>query len=327
MPPHTCAVSQEESAVTVYEHLESLAGKPVVDWDPAAGIQDSEGTIYRVSLDYDDAEKGVHWADHFAQLLDDPASARLTGLVVGPWDYYSTDTPTSAHIVAALVAARDRLPNLTVLFVGDIISEEAEISWIQQSDVTPLLEAYPALEHFQVRGGTGLVLAATRHDRLRALVIESGGLDAQVGSGVLRSELPALEHLEVWLGTERYGANTTVADLEPLVAGTLFPSLRYLGLRDSEIANEIAAAIAQAPILERIRVLDLSLGTLDDSGAAALLASPAIRNLEKLDLHHHYCSEAMMAQLETLGIEVDTSDRQEPDVWDGEEHRYVAVSE
>jgi hypothetical protein len=313
--------------VTTYEHVESLAGKPVWGWKPGVGIKDPESTIYRVSLTYKDGQSGVHWADRFAQLLDDPASARLTGLVVGPWDFESSGDSSSAPVVAALVAARDRLPNLTALFVGDIISEENEISWIEQSDVTPLLEAYPALEHFQVRGGNNLMFAATRHERLRALVIESGGLGAQAVSGVLRSELPALEHLELWLGTDEYGATTTVADLEPLLAGTIFPGLRYLGLRDSEIANEIAATIAQSPILERIRVLDLSLGTLDDSGAAALLASPAIRKLEKLDLHHHYCSEAMMAQLQTLGIAVDVSEREEPDVWNGEEHRYVAVSE
>ncbi len=168
--------------MSIYEHVESFAGKPVVDWNPAVGIPDPEGTIYRVTVDYADADKGVHWANLFAQLLSASASARLTGLVVGPWDFTNPDNLSSAPVVAALVAARDRLPNLTALFLVDIISEENEISWIQQSDVTPLLDAYPALEHFQVRGGTdqvgggsGLVLAATRHDRLRALVIERPG--------------------------------------------------------------------------------------------------------------------------------------------------------
>jgi hypothetical protein len=30
----------------IYEPLTQFAGKPVVDWDPASGIQDPEGAIY-----------------------------------------------------------------------------------------------------------------------------------------------------------------------------------------------------------------------------------------------------------------------------------------
>jgi hypothetical protein len=186
-----------------------------------------------------------------------------------------------------------------------------------------LFGAYPNLEHFRVRGGNGLALGAVRHDHLKLLIVESGGLNRSIVQQVCAAQLPALEHLELWLGDEGYGATTRVEDLAPILAGTLFPYLRYLGLRDSEIADEIAAALAQSPILERIRVLDLSLGTLGDEGAAALLANPAVRRLEKLDLHHHYCSDEMMTRLQALGIDVDVSDQQDED--DGE--RYVAVSE
>src|SRR5262249_44728682 len=98
-------------------------------------------------------------------------------------------------------------------------------------------------------------------------------------------------------------------------------------LRDSQIADEIAAALVQAPILKRLEVLDLSLGTLSDEGAEALLRAPDLRSLKKLDIHHHYCSLEVVARLEALGIEVDASDRQEPHVFQGEESRYVAVSE
>jgi Leucine Rich repeat len=196
-----------------------------------------------------------------------------------------------------------------------------------QSDVSPLLTAYPQLEYLQVRGNQGLSLGALQHDRLKSLVVETGGLSVNVVREVCNAQLPELEHLELWLGIEDYGGDTTVDDLQPILSGQLFPKLRYLGLRDSEIADEIAIALASAPVLEQIQVLDLSLGVLRDVGAEALIDNAAIAQLEKLDIHHHYVSEELVARLEELGIELDASDRQEEDEYDGESYFYVAVSE
>lgn len=308
--------------MSIYEHLTTLAGEPVVDWDPSE--PDPNHTTYRISLSYDD--EGAQWTDRFASFLDAMPTERITGLVVGAWEEMFEDG-ASTTIVEALVVARNRLPNLRALFFGDIISEESEISWIRQTDISPLFDAYPALEYFSVRGAEGLQLGALRHKNLKSLVIQSGGLGAAVTRAAIKADLPALEHLELWLGTPDYGGDTTIADLEPLLSGSRFPRLRYLGLRDSEIADQIAAAVAQAPILERIRMLDLSLGTLSDEGAAALLSSPLVSRLEKLDLHHHFCTDETVARLQQLGIEIDVSEQEEPDEHGGEVWRYVSVSE
>jgi hypothetical protein len=308
--------------MTIYEHMTALAGEPVVDWNP--GNPEPNHTTYRISLPYDD--EGAQWTDRFASFLDAVPAERITGLVVGAWEEMFEDG-ASTTIVEALVVARNRLPNLRALFVGDIISEECEISWIRQTDISPLFDAYPKLEYFGVRGAEGLQIGALHHQNLKSLIIQSGGLGAAITRAAIGADLPLLEHLELWLGTPDYGGDTTLADLEPLLAGTRFPKLRYLGLRDSAIADQIAVAIAQAPILERIRVLDLSLGTLSDEGAAALLASPLIPKLEKLDLHHHFCSDEIVAQLQQLGITADTSEQEKPDEYNGEIWRYVAVGE
>src|SRR5262249_41027511 len=139
---------------------------------------------------------------------------------------------------------------------------------------------------------------------------------------------PALEHLELWLGTANYGADTTPDDLAGILAGTRLPSLVRLGLRNSEIADDVAVAAARSPLLGRLRGLDLSLGTLGDRGAEALLAGPHLARLEKLDLHHHYVSPDVVARLEALGIEIDAGDAHEPeDPDDPESDRYVAHSE
>jgi hypothetical protein len=320
----------------IYEHVSEFAGKMVVEWDADTGIHkpgtiyDPAAAVYAIRLDYDDANAGQQWTDQFALFLDDPAISQVTGIVVGDWQQWQQDgDESSAPIVEALVAARDRLPNLTAIFLGDIIMEENEISWIQPGDVSPLFAAYPALEHLRVRGGDGLSLGNIRHEQLKSLVIESGGLPAQVVRDVAAAELPALEHLELWLGDDNYGGDATLEDVAPLLVNNPFPNLRYLGLRDSMIADEIAVAIANAPILERIKVLDLSLGTLGNKGAAALLESPGLANLERLDLHHHYCSDEMMQQLEELGqrLNIDIDLNEQEDTEEEEEYRYVAVSE
>jgi hypothetical protein len=334
--------------VPIYEHTTEFAGKPVVEWTAGIGISDPTGTRYRITLTCEEAEPPkdwkqtiaglfsrraapppppkMQWGDKLAAFLEDPAASQVTGLVVGAWGPTFEDENGSRSVVEALVAARERLPRLTALFLGDIVGEECEISWIRQTDISPLFTAYPALEHFCVRGAEDLSLGTLRHERLKSLIVQSGGLPARVVREVAAADLPELEHLELWLGTDDYGGNGTVTDLAPILSGERFPKLRTLGLRDSVITDEIAAAVASAPILERIRVLDLSLGTLGDRGAEALLASPAVARLEKLDIHHHYCSEPMVVRLQALGLDVDASEPQEPD-GDDEDGRYVAVSE
>jgi len=312
--------------VTISEHLTSFAGQPVQDWQPDAGPIDPS-IFYRLSLSYDEAQGGEQWSDCLAALLDHPAAAALEGIVVGAWGEMFDEAEEAARVVESLVAARDRLPRLRAIFLGDITFEECEISWIQNTDVSPLFDAYPALEHFGVRGANGLRLGALRHEHLRSLIIQCGGLDAAITREVAVAELPALEHLELWLGEANYGRTTAVDDLAPILAGGSFPRLAYLGLRNNEIADAVAAAVAAAPILDRIRILDLSLGTLGDDGAAALLASPALARLEKLDIHHHFCSDTMVARLQRLGVEVDASETQEERTYNNEHWRYVAVGE
>ncbi|NTW04232.1 MAG: hypothetical protein HGA19_23705 [Oscillochloris sp.] len=309
-----------------YEHLTQFAGMDVVDWNVASDVIGAEQAI-RVSLSYDVAEGGELWSNVFATLLDHPVALVLEALIVGSWDEVFDQSSEAARVVEALVAARERLPRLRAIFFGDVISEECEISWIQNTDMAPLLSAYPQLEHFGVRGTNGLSFSTLQHQSLRSLTVQSGGLDAALVRAIAAADLPALDHLEIWLGTPDYGGDATVDDLTPILAGDHFPQLRYLGLRNSAIADEIAAAVAQSQVLERIRVLDLSLGTLSDVGAEALLASATVRQLEKLDLHHHYCSPELIARLAALPMTVDTSDLQDLHVYGDESYRYVAVGE
>ncbi len=60
-----------------------------------------------------------------------------------------------------------------------------------------------------MRGGTDLAFPPVRHTALETLVVETGGLGAEVVRGIVGSDLPALENLELWLGTDEYGGDST----------------------------------------------------------------------------------------------------------------------
>jgi hypothetical protein len=304
----------------IHQHAEFFIGKPVVEYKTEIGIADPIDTVYRLSVEYDSETSIV---DLLTQFAADSNASKVTGLVIGMWD----SDESSQSVVDLLVDDNQKLSSLSASLLGDIIEEANQISWLEQCDISPLLTAYPRLEHLQIRGNDGLTFGELKHDRLKTLIVETGGLSVERVREICESNLPQLEHLELWLGTDDYGGDATPEDLAPILSGGLFPYLQYLGLRDSYIADRVAIAVANSTILVRMKVLDLSLGNLGDVGAAALLASPFIHQLEKLDLHHHYISESLVNDLEQLSIEVDVSDLQVADEYDNEEHRYVSVSE
>ncbi|MFE6228296.1 STM4015 family protein [Streptomyces sp. NPDC057854] len=319
--------------MTIGAYLEEFHGLPVFDFagaEPGDALPDAAAVAWRVSgptyRDADDPE----WDGLFGQFLKSVDTRRVRAIVVGGWeDAYET---SSAGIVTALIAANDRLTGLEAVFLGDMTVEDCEISWIVQSDVTPLLAAYPALRELGVRGGSGLAFPSVRHTGLETLVVETGGLGAEVVRGIAGSDLPALERLELWLGTDEYGGDSSPADLAPLLSGEAFPALRSLGLCNSVIEDQVAAAVASAPVVARLDRLDLSMGVLTDEGAAALLDGQPLTHLRELDLSHHYLSEAMGARLTAAlaphGVRVVLDDPQEPeDDGDGDVWRYVAVAE
>jgi hypothetical protein len=309
--------------MTISEHASVFGGKPVAEFGLGSSAFDFEKHTPRLTLEWDQAEEGVGISSLLARLCELPGVERLEALIIGFWGGMDTD---SSDTVTALVTYRDRLPNLKALFVGDITYEENEISWINQSDLSALWPSFPKLEHIQVRGGNNLTLGRIASPVLKTLIVEAGGLPRGVVRDALAAETPNLEHLEIWIGSENYGATSTAADFASLFAGALFLKLKTLALRDCEYADDLAAAIAEAAVVSRIETLDLSLGNLSDKGAESLLASPLVAKLKKLDLHHHYLSEPVMERLTKLGPEVDLSDREEPD-GNEDSDRYISVSE
>src|SRR5262245_30795874 len=110
-----------EIITMIYEHITNFAGKPVKDWEAQSGIHDPEGACYALRLSYEEAEEGRRWTDKFAAFLDDPSSNQVSGIVIGDWGLLSSAMDeTSAPVVEALVAARDRSLKPRAILFGDI---------------------------------------------------------------------------------------------------------------------------------------------------------------------------------------------------------------
>lgn len=277
----------------------------------------------KLAIGYDEFEDGQRIETAIESLSASPEAASLSSLVIGDWGQAYENS--SEEVVEALVKHSASFPALRKLFIGEMGYEECEISWITQSDLSPLLPAFPELQSLTIQGGNELSLSKLQHDKLEELIIITGGLGKAVLAQIAASELPNLRKLELYLGVEDYGFDGSLADLIPLIEPGKFPKLTYLGLKNSEIQDEIAIAVAAAPILDQLDTLDLSLGTLSDEGAEVLLASERIKGLKALNLSHHYMSDEMLARWKDSGLPADVSDRQTTD--DDEDWRYPSITE
>jgi hypothetical protein len=311
-------------------------GYSVARFNPEAeeGGEDDDGTkvfnkltdldrrVFSIHCSFDDGA-GEPFVERLKAMLADPKVGQLKALLFGNWwGEVCEEGPTEA--VELLIANAKKLTSLAGLFIGDVVQEENEISWIHNLDYGPLLRALPQLRELVVRGGDGLRLSKLSHAGLQALTLQTGGLAPECVRDVGAADLPELRRLTLWLGTDEYGGGATADDLAELLSGERFPKLEYLGLLNAQNADEVATAVARSKLLSRVKGLDLSMGTLTDEGAKALLASPALQSLATLNLAHHYLSDKVVAAFKALPLEVDLSDAQSAE---DEEDRYCAVSE
>ncbi len=311
-------------------HVSTFANRQVVEYNPKIGISDFVNTAYAIRCEYDEQEDAT---EKLAKLLQHSQASKLEALIFGMW-HGQMYAHSSQLVVDALIAAKDKLTNLKALFIGDISYDESEISWIIQSDISPILEAYPKLEVLQIRGGDSLAFSPfVRHDNLKALIIETGGLNSATITQICALDLPKLQHLELWLGSDSYGGDSTIENLNTILVNPVFPNLIYLGLRNSQYSDDIAKAVINSPLINSIKILDLSLGTLSNAGAEVLLSSPAVHQLNILNLSENFLSEKMIASMQVkqddmqVRIITDAQKKPEEDYDEDDAYRYCSVAE
>ncbi len=297
----------------------TLVGKPVTDF----GSTMNPATAVKVLSGYDEKLKVVNKLDKLAK---QPNIGEMDTLVIGAWQ--DAHDPISTQILDKLVELKDTFSGLKHLFIGDMDSEECEMSWIVQANYTNFYQHFPALETFGVRGGESLKLGKIDLPNLKNLIIETGGLNSEVISDIVESNLENLEHLEIWLGTDDYGCTIKPEDLTPIINGN-YPNLKYLGLKNYHLQNDLAAALQEASILKTIETLDLSMGTLTDKGAEALYNNDALLELKHINCRYHFISDKWQKQLkEKFATQnINLRDAEEADEYDDEVYYYVEIGE
>ena len=119
--------------MTISEYKTEFGGLTVKEWRPGSRISDT-AAVYRISVPYEvGAREG--WPERFQQFLSEPLAGQVAGIIAGHWQ----DGEDAEHVVSALVSAKGVLTELKALFIGEMTYDECEISWILQSDLSPLL--------------------------------------------------------------------------------------------------------------------------------------------------------------------------------------------
>jgi hypothetical protein len=268
---------------------------------------------------------GASLSERLEQLMEDPRVGELRALVIGHWEHEAGD-----DVPGFLLGAAPQLTALEALFVGDISCDENEVSWIEQFELGRVVNVFKSLKVFKARGGMGLGLTGMDNPTLETLIVETGGLGAEVVHAVAAAKLPNLKHLELWTGSSGYGSSVAFEDLKPLVIGSdypenkyPFPKLEYLGIRNCEHADEVAELLRDAPVMGQLKVLDLSLGILTDRGMAALIENPKIELLASVIIDQTYATPDMVERLEARGVVVSAGELREGE----DDYWYVEVGE
>ena len=269
--------------------------------------------------EYEDYEDGKTAETMVGEILADPEFQNIDKLIIGDWGGAYEDSCQA--VLDAIADNADKFSHITSLFVGDMDYEECEISWIMQGDYSRIWEAMPQLKEITVKGSTDLKLGKIKHSNLESLTIICGGLGSDVIKEIEEAELPELKKLLLYIGSDNYGFDGDADTVRSLLANSDFPELEYLGIADSEIQDELTAVVLDCKYIDSITTLDLSCGTITDKGGELLLKKlPELKNLKKLDLSYNYLSDEMKEKLTAAApaVEMDLSDSQEADEWDGE---------
>ena len=313
-------VEEAEKAAAKLINEKTKKGYEETPEDEARGMK-VEAKKY--ALTYDECDKGVALAD---KILNDKKLPELKQITVGCWSYECDDC---GEVVKTLLASKEKLAHIEGLFWGDIEQEEQEISWIEQVDLSELLDAMPLLSELKIQGTNNLSIGKTERPNLKKLEIISGGLPVSVVQDIVGSKFPNLESLILYLGEENYGFDGTLEDFKPLFSKERFPKLTTLGIVNAEDEDAVVQMFLDSDILPQLETMDISAGVLTDKGGQLLLDHAGkLQHLKFINMYYNYLSDEMKKKLQkALPMKLDMSDTQEAEEDDDEVYRYPMITE
>ena len=311
------------------EEAEKAASKLIAEKTKKGYVETAEETAREMkveakkyTLSYDEYENNVNLLD---KILKDKHLSEYKQITIGCWDYEGGDC---SALLQGMIENKEKFAQIGGLFWGDIEQEEQEISWIEQADISPLLDAMPKLKDLKIKGTNNLRLGKTSRPELQSLEIISGGLPTEVVEDILGSDFPNLEKLILYVGVEDYGFEADIEIFRPLFSKERFPKLTYLGIVNSEEQDKIVEMFLESDILPQLETMDVSAGTLKDEGAQLLLDNmDKIAHLKFINMRYNYLSKEMKKQLQSLPMKIDIAETEEADEYDGELWYYPMITE
>lgn len=280
---------------------------------------------------YEEYGKGGKNAETMVDdILADPEFAELDGVTVGCWgSAYEDDCQP---IIDGIIQEKEKFSHIKKLFIGDMDFEECEVSWIIQGNYSELWKAMPQLTEFTVKGSTDLTLGDIDLPNLKSLEVICGGLPTDIIKSVQNAKLPNLERLVLYIGVEGYGFDGSAEDIKEMLEKSDFPKLKYLGIVDSEIQDELAEVVLNCKYMDKIETLDLSYGTLTDKGGDLIAEKiGGFPNIKKVELEHHFLSDEGIKRLEdavkAAGKEIRIEDQMRADEYGGQIYYYAMLTE
>ncbi|MDZ8137273.1 MAG: hypothetical protein RM049_18540 [Nostoc sp. DedQUE04] len=308
----------------------TFANRKVIEFDPTTQISDTVDIAYTLRIIPAEryGKSVMSSVDKLQILLQNPLANQIEALVFGLWYTSSLEDYTFRPVMDALLNAHEQLSNIKALFIGDVNDYELDYLPLVYSNFSYILLAYPQLEVLKIRCNsssryykyfTGLQFIPVRHENLKAIIIESHGFyHYDVLDEICQLELPALEYLELWLGSSDWAYEFVMKFITD--CPHIFPKLKYLGLRDCAFSDEFACAIVDSPIIENLLELDISIGNLGYEGAECLLNSLSVRQLDTLDISDNCLPAELIERFKQLNIKV-IADRQKTP------YRYYSAAE
>lgn len=261
-----------------------------------------------------DGKAGDHEPEDLLwELLRHPSARFLRELVIGCHAFGDQDN----RLMTALLLAAEPAPPLRKLVLADFDDtshDDIDISRAWLGDLAGLGDRYPLLEDLVIKGRLiGARDNARAHGglagfslpRAKRLAIRTSGLMRETLAALLTAPWPALVELELWTGTDDYGCTCSAADFAPLFEDHGFPALRTLRLMNCEFTDELLPPVIAYVRRHPLDVLDVSLGTLTDAGANALVAGAGVLStLRELRVYENCLSETGLACLREAGLPI-----------------------